>query len=311
MLALVPAAQARSQPALYFLKDAEVSPGHRVPVGDGELSSLPPPPLPDPAHPENTTLQPSTRVIYPYLDAVAPAQFVANASANTGRIAGVVAAYLFLPKTAAMQSGTLNVSLVVLPKDPAVPPALGGGGQVIAWARVPLDYKNESLPNATSFVDPSNATNDPQGTVNYTAGQLLVYGITTVYSSAALVFLDDAVKDYVIDVTVPTDARIGLRMVLENGSAVAPLPGVPVPVGAGQDIVYDFGLAFSLVVVPWYAPDPPAPPASTTTSRAPTSSTGPASSGTSTSTTNASPALPVFYGTLVLVAVAMARRKSK
>ncbi|MCA1819436.1 MAG: hypothetical protein LC620_05210, partial [Halobacteriales archaeon] len=178
LVAFTPAADARAQPATYFLKDAEVSPGHRVPIGDGDMSLLPPPPLPDPAHPENTTLQPSSRVIYPYASLAVPTQFVANASRNTGRIYGVVAAYLFLPKTPAMQSASLNVSLVELPKDKPAVPDVGGGGRVLAWGHVPLDYHNTTLPNATAFVPP-NATNDPQGAVNYTAAELAAYGITT------------------------------------------------------------------------------------------------------------------------------------
>lgn len=304
LVAVAPAAEAKSKPQLYFLKDVEVSPGHRAPIGDGELSVLPPPPI-DLVNPANNT-PPSSRVIYPYASAVAPVQFVANASANTGRIRGVITGYLFLPKTPAMQSATLNVSLVVLPKDPAVPPELGGGGKAIAWAKIPLDYQNQTLPNATSWA-PQNVT-DPRGAVNYTAAQVLSYGITTLYSSGALVFLDDATRDYVVDVEVPADARLGLRMVLENGSAIPPLPGAPVPIGAGQDIVYDFGLAFSLVMVPWYEADPPV----TSTSPPPpppppTSSSGAAPS--STSSTKGSPDLPFFAVGLAAVAVAWTLRR--
>lgn len=301
--ALAPVA-AKPQPVIYFLKDAEVSPGYRLPIGDGELSTLPPAPL-DLVNPANNT-PPSTRVIYPYASAVLPTQFAANASANTGRIHGVVAAYLFLPKSPAMQSATLNVSLVALPKDPEVPPPLGGGGDLIAWARVPLDYENTTLPNATSWVE-LNAT-DPQSMVNYTSGQLLAYGITTLYSSGLLVYLDDNVPDYLVDRTIDPEARLALRLTLENGTAISPLPAVPQPVGAGQDIVYDFALAFSLVLVPWYAPDDQLPPTQTTTTRPATTTSPGATSNpggpSGTTTTTEAPVLP--FGILVLLALGSA-----
>jgi hypothetical protein len=299
LVCLAPLADARSQPALYFLKDAKVTDDRRAPVGDGVLSTQPPPPI-DLNNPANNT-PPSVRLIFPYTDALLPTQFVANSSQNTGRLFGVIAAYLFLPKSPALQSATLNVSLYALPKDPEVPPPLGGGGDLIAWARLPLNYENSTLPNATSFV-PQNVT-DPQGAVNYTAAQLVAYGLTTVYSSGALVYLDDAVQDYFVDRTIDSEARLALRLVLENGTAVGPLPPQQVPIGAGQTIVYDFGLAFSLVLIPWFEQDPPQPPPPPPPPR--TTTTSPTTQPTpTTTTTKASIALP--FGILVALALGAA-----
>ncbi|MFO1532674.1 MAG: hypothetical protein ABR562_03100, partial [Thermoplasmatota archaeon] len=124
------------------------------------------------------------------------------------------------------------------------------------------------------------------------------------------IYVAEKVKDYIVDATVDPQARLALRLVLENGTAITPLPGVPVPVGGGQDIVYDFGLAFSLVLVPWYAPDPPV----TTTSHTPAHTAPPPTSTgakpvTTTTTTKGSPSLPVLAVGLAVVAAAIATRR--
>lgn len=315
-LLAAPAAQAKAFPTVYYLKDAMGPNGERIPVGDGDLSTLPLPLPPDPNDPANTTrLQEQegpSRTIYPLASAVAPVQFVANASRNTGRVYGVVYTILVLPKTPAMQNAVLNISLVALPKDPQVPPPLGGGGQVLAWARLPLNYTQSNLPNATRFV-PENATS-PQEALNQTRDEALAYGLTTLASWYAVAILDDSKKDYFIDATVEAGARLALRFVLENGTAYSPHPAIPpqqapIPVGAGQPILYDTFLTGSYVFVPWYTQDP-APPPPTSTSKAPSSSTsGTATSGTGTSS---KPAMVLPFGVLVAVALVgamMARRR--
>jgi len=340
LLAAAPLAAAKPAPALYFLHDAPLAAGTPPsPLGDGIMNATPPPPL-NLTDPTQDT-PPSTRTILPAEQAVLPVQFVANASANTGRIYGVVIAYLFLPKSPALQSGVLNVSLVELPADPSTPPPVGGGGTPIAWARLDLSDHTASgdLPdnftdpaaaaqfvadhaqsqangtaNNVTYFAPSNVT-DPAGTAAELEGKLLVTGITTVYSSGHLLYLDDAKRDYVVDHQVDPKARLALRMVLENGTSPGGLPGLPAAVGAGQDVIYDFLLAPSLVSVPWYAPDPPKPPAPPPTSHTATTGPGPSQGGHGTSTTTTtktkgSPGVPevaVLAG-LVGVAVAMRRR---
>jgi hypothetical protein len=319
-MVLAPAAQAAAQPSYLFLRDLAIpsdvpeSTVTGVPVGDGELTIIPPAPL-DLANVQNNTA-PQSRVILPAQDQVRPAQFVMlNTSLNTGTIFGPIIVLLYVPESPTVQSGNLSVQLVALPKDFG-PQSVGPVGDVIASASVDLTYHNTTLPDPDTLVPP-NAT-DPQGALTYIEGQLLTYGLTELGKARYILYLDDDVKDKIVTRAVEPGTALALRFTLVPSAAPAPIPApLPIAQGAGQPIVYYHALTPALVYVPFYVPEPvptstSGPPASTTSSSSACPGC-PGGSGTSSSSeTQKSPSVQlVLVGLGLAVAAVAARRRVK
>lgn len=277
LMLVVPAAEAAGKPAIYFLRDAELAPGVPAPMLPGILSTIPPPAV-DLENVTNNDEPPGTRIIYPLVDAAVNQQFVThNDTYNQNRIYGPILVLAYVPKTPAVQNANLSIQLVVLPSGADVTTP----GTVLASASVAVDGGNQTLPNPQNFVPPNPG--DPQGAAAYVAGQLLLYGLQKVNEARVLAFLDDDVKDYIVNASIPEGSSLALRFRLEQGSS--PLP---IPIAVGQPILYDSALAAALVYVPWYAPDPaptpkPTPTPSSTPPGSPPSPSPPPTSGPSSS----------------------------
>lgn len=292
LLLMASTASAASKPAVYFWRDASVQ-GQKVPVGDGILSTIPP----APADLENVTNNeaPGTRMIFPFVDAAIPQQFVTiNTTNNQARIYGPILVFAFVPKTPAIANANLSFELVYLPPG-AAPTA---AGEVIGRASVAVDGGNQTLPDPTTFVPPNPG--NPEEALAYIQTQLLIYGLTKLSEGRVIAFLDDDVKDYVVDKTVDANGTLALRLALEPGSS--PLGQ---PLGAGQPIVYDFALTPSLVYVPWYAPDPVKTPTKTPTGTATPSPTSTSPSKTITSSSSSDGKKSPDAGLVAFAAIGM------
>jgi hypothetical protein len=234
LIVALPSASAAFQPVLYYLKDGETGP-----VGDGMLTSAPPPPF-DAQNPANNT-PPSVRTVLP--NPLPPVQFVMlNASDNTGWIYGPVFVMLYADDTPLMQKGNVTVDLVLF--DPDEVPGIDEP-TILASATQANDASNLTPPEPTQFVPPDPT--DPQGALAYVQGKLLAYGLPMVLQFPLLFFLDDNVTDGIVNAQLETDARLALQISLEPGSST-----LPVAQGA-QPIKYDFALSPSLLYIPWFA----------------------------------------------------------
>jgi len=317
-----PAAQAGSRPVYLFLRDMETPPVDQVPrcspapsgapIGDGELTVVPPCPL-NLVDPQNNSA-PQTRVIVPASELVHPTQFVLlNQSLNTGEIWGPVVVLLYVPESPTMQSGNLSVQLVALPKTYSVAD-VGATGTVLANATIDVTYHNTTgLPQPTSLIppDPTNVT----ATEGYIAAQLLFFGFTQLAKAQYILYLDDAVKDRIIHAHIDPEAKLALRFSLVPSTTPGPIP-LPLPAaqGAGQPIAYDFALTPALVYVPWFKADPvppvnpnPNPPPPPQPCYGCSSTTG-GSSSSSESTHKSGAPESVFVMTVLAAALLVRRR---
>lgn len=324
LLVAVAPAQAAFLPVTYYLKDADLGP-----LAPGRLDTIAPPmlylPPTDPVNytggplqyvqdvGENMTNQGAqTRLILTAQDTVLPVQFVteANPAGGPGRILGPVLVFLVVPKTPLVQHANLSMELIMI-QNATAPLYQGGDVSVLASAEIPVDGNDTPLPDPASFIPPNST--DPQAAAAYVAGQLLLYGITTVVEGFKYAYLDDAVKDYVVDANVPDGAMLALRLklVANDGS---PLP-LPIPDGLAQPMLYNTTLTPALVYLQFYEPDPPKPVPSTTPPH-PTSSTSkpPSSSSPATESGGGSKGIPgpvVVPLALAFVGAALWSRRRK
>lgn len=284
LLAVLAPAQASFQPVVYYLKDGDLGP-----LFPGRLDTVAPPRLYiPPTDPVNYTGGPlqyaqdvannlsqqsaQSRLISVGQDLVLPVQFVTPDAAenNTGRIYGPVLAFLVLPQSPLIQHANLSVEMVALTNG-TLPFYLDADVKVLASAEVDVDGNDTPLPDPANFIPPNST--DPEAAAAYVAGQLLSYGITTLVEGYKLVYLDDAVKDFIVDATVPPDALIGLRLRIVQGSST-----LPIPEGLAQAMVYNTTLTPDLLYFQWYKVDPPRPTPTTmppNPSSAPTGSSSP------------------------------------
>ncbi len=318
---VAPAAQAGSQPVYLFLRDAALPSAPNVPpcmprpsgtpTGDGELTEQAPCPL-DLVAPQNNSA-PQSRVVPTAAHQVHPTQFIMlNQSLNTGHIYGPIIILLYVPESPAVLSGNLSVQLVALPSTYAVTD-VGATGDVLAGATIDLAYHNTTMPEPTTLVppDPTNAT----AAAAYLAGQLLVYGLTELSKAQYIMFLDDDVKDNIVNKLISQDAKLALRFSLLASTTPAPVP-LPLPVaqGAGQPILYNFALTPALVYVPWFIADPivdpnAPPPPTTTTCPGCSPSETPSQSGSSTDNQKSGAPESVFVLAVLALALFIRRRR--
>ena len=271
-LLLVPLAEARPAPVLYFLKDAEGGPtaaGVLEPY-DPKLRNVP-----------NAT-QPQSRPVLAGFDAVVPVRFLApHGQEHPTRLHGPLLAGIWLGESTVLQ-GNLTVSVLEMPPPaapavpvPGLPDPTAPAPRVLATATVALDQDLSNPPNVTNLVPPvpPDPASDPAGAatsiVFYEAAQVL-----------PLLLKPPAVFDFgVVDLEVNSTSTLALGFRLDQGSS----PGGG-PLGVFGQLNYNYALGPSYLYVPWYAPDPPK--ATTTSTKAPVSSTLTRTSTSSVPTTS-------------------------
>lgn len=272
---LAPAATAYVQPVFYFLKSGcsveEVQ--GECPVPEVSPPTVPPlpPPLPpapavgqpkfvladgvldpytpyDPNFPNST--EPDLKPVYPLADAAIPIQFVTPANhTHPDRIKGSFVVGLWTGESVAL-AANLTATLYEIPAE--------GTPIALANASVRLDLNASEAPDPTALMPPNST--DPQVIAYYELAQLL-----PLVMSPPIVFLLGPV-----DVTFANTSRFGIGFHIAQGSS-------PLPSGLGSaTIQFNGSLSPSFLYVPWYAPDPPRPTysRSSTFSRASSTRTG-------------------------------------
>ncbi len=290
ILAIASAGAAAAQPAIYFMRDVDDRP-----IGDATLEVTAPPPA-DLNNPANNT-PPSVRNVGPFLHE----QFVRPTSDNnTGWLVGPVIIGLWAPETPLIDEATLVIEfgLFTAGTNPLMQDA-----EVLASARVPIEGGNITPPDPMRFIPP-DPTN-PEGSANHIAAEAIAYAAPMLLQAPYVLLLENN-GTQVLNQEVPVDAKVGVRFILEppNGSAL------PLPVGAGQPIEYDFGLAPSFLYVPWYVPDP-APtnqPSSSTTTSSSTTSGAPTTIGPEPTEDEKDSPVPVLVPLALLIALLVRRR---
>lgn len=304
LVASAPAAQAYSQPAFYFLKDAP-----------GPQDQLPDVPSPIPLPVQTPTIDINPGILDPYdpkapnapngttgkerqvpavTDLLLPIQFVTPADhVHPDRIKGSIFMGLWTGESAVYQ-GNLTAILYEIPA--------AGDPIAIGNASVNLDFNQSNTPDPTAFI-PQNTT-DPQAIVFYEVAQVL----PLVMHPPALFSIGP------IDIPFGNDSAFAIGFTLTQGSSPVPLPA-----GAFASVEYDGAWTPSFVYVPWYAPDPPkaTPAPRPSSSFSNSNSLNPGSrtlSGTSVPDDDKdSPGfgLPIGLAALLAVGAIAARRRTK
>jgi hypothetical protein len=254
---LVPAAEAYSQPAWYYLKSD--CPVDRVegscPVPEVPVPAVPAPPVPLPVspppvgqpkvifadgildpynflapNPPNST-EPDVKPVYTASETVAPARFVTPANlTHPNRLKG----YFFIgvyTGESAVPNGNLTATIYEVKED--------GTELVLLTATAAIDLNTSKAPDPMSLLPPNST--DPMVIAYYEAAQVLPLVLTP-----PNIFLLGPV-----DLNFSNTSRLALGFHIAQGSSPSPEPpGV-------ATITFNSTVNPSFLYVPWYAPDPP------------------------------------------------------